>query len=153
MKLKFRGAPAHAFVCVGVFIWGACTACERGSGIGDKSARTLELSEDTIELAAGVTLHDIAVRSSSNADFSPGQIRAKTGDVVRFTTRDTRTHALLVTAPNDQGKRALQAGGQLRSPPLVARGQAWVVSLAGVAPGTYVVSCIAHAGTATIRVQ
>jgi plastocyanin len=154
--LKFRNAPAHAlFVCAGVFVCSMLFgACEKGARISRKhDDRTLELTKDTIRLADGVSLHDVTVKSSSNADFSPTQVTARIGDVVRFTSGDNRTHALQLTTTDGQARATLDAAGQLRSPPLVSNGQAWVVSLKGLPAGTYTVSCVSHAGTATIQVQ
>lgn len=155
MKLSNNIAPAHAIkVCAGVFVFcTAVVACEEGPALGGGGDRTLELQSDTITLANGVRLHDVKVRAVSGADFDPAQVTAKAGDVVRLTTADTRTHALLVTAPTPDASAALAASGQLRSPPLVAKDQAWVISLKGVPPGTYTVSCVSHAGQLRLLVQ
>lgn len=157
LKVRFsQNAPAHRLnPCAGVFVLICMIAgCEKPSGVaGHRSDRSLELTGDTIELAAGITLHDVAVKSAQNTDFNPAQMTAKVGDVVRFTVADTRTHALVITAPSEAARKVLEAGGQLRSPPLVAKGQAWVVSLQGIPPGTYTISCISHAGTANLVVE
>jgi plastocyanin len=151
----FTDAPAHTIrVCAGVLLFCAVfTACEDGVRLGKRGPRTLELHGDTVQLQSGVTLHDVKIKSAQTGDFAPAQVTAKVGDVVRFTSADTRTHALAIDPPSDQARAALQAGSQLRSPPLVAYGTAWVVSLKGVPAGTYTVRCISHAGTATIVVQ
>ena len=156
MKLwLFTNAPAHTIrVCAGVLLFCAgLAACEDGVRIGKRGPRTLELHGDTVQLQSGVTLHDVNIKSTQTGDFEPAQVTAKVGDVVRFTSADTRTHALAIDPPNDQARAALEAAGQLRSPPLVAHGTAWVVSLKGVPAGTYTVRCISHAGTATVAVQ
>jgi len=157
VKSSYRLAPAHRIIaCVGVFVLlASSSACEKGQrlGAGRRGSRTLELSSDTVQLPAGVTLHDVTIKASQNVDFLPAELTAKVGDVVRFTVGDTRTHALVITAPTAEGKTALESTGQLRSPPLVAKGQAWVVSLKNVPTGTYTISCISHAGTATLEVK
>lgn len=156
MKLRHNIAPAHRIIaCAGVFVLVCLSAaCDRPAATsGRKNDRSLELTSDTIQLATGVTLHDVEVKSGQNSDFKPDQITAKQDDVVRFTSADTRTHALVITAPTAEAKAALESNGQLRSPPLVSKGQAWVVSLKGVPSGTYTISCISHAGTATLVVQ
>jgi plastocyanin len=151
----FTNAPAHTrVVCAGVLLFCAVlAACEDGVKLGKRGPRTLELNGDTVQLASGVKLHDVKIRSTQAGDFEPAQVTARVGDVVRFTSADTRTHALSIAAPTDQARAALQAEVQMRSPPLIARGTAWVVSLKDVPPGTYTVRCISHAGTATITVQ
>lgn len=153
--LRYENAPAHTIrVCAGVFIFcAALAACEDGVRLGNNGPRTLELDSDTVQLESGVTLHDVKVVSTPAGDFDPAQLTAKSGDVLRFTSADNRTHALAIQPPNDAAQSALAAGGQLRSPPLVAHGTAWVISLKGIPAGTYTVSCISHAGTATIHVQ
>jgi plastocyanin len=151
----FTNAPAHTTrVCAGVFLFcAAIAACEDGVRLGNRGPRTLELHEDTVQLQSGVKLHDIKIRSTQAGDFEPTQVTAKVGDVVRFTSADTRTHALSIQPPSEQARAALAAEGQLRSPPLIAHGTAWVVSLKGVPAGTYTVSCLSHAGTASVVVQ
>ena len=156
MKLwLFMNAPAHTTrVCAGVLLFcAALAACEDGVRLGNRGPRTLELNEDTVQLQAGVRLHDVKIRSTQTGDFEPAQVAAKVGDVVRFTSADTRTHALTIDPPNDQARAALEAEGQMRSPPLVAHGTAWVVSLKAVPAGTYIVRCISHAGTASVVVE
>ena len=146
-------APAQrVFACVGVLFFCSVAACDKPASIGSDD-RTLELASGTVHLDAGVALHDVGVKSSRKGDFFPQQITAKAGDVVRFTSRDTRTHALQITAPTTEGKTMLQASGQLRSPPLVERGQAWVVTLKGLPAGTYTVSCLSHAGAGSLIIQ
>lgn len=156
MKLSYSIAPAHRlracagafFICI-LFSFGCDKAPGIGGGDGD---RTLELTGDTIDLASGVTLHDVKVKAAQNVDFEPSQVAAKATDIVRFTVADTRTHALHISAAPD-AEALLQKSGQLRSPPLVSAGQAWVLSLKGLPAGTYTVGCLSHAGTAVITVQ
>ena len=152
---SYKGAPAHPLrVLAGVFFFSTVVAaCEDGLRIGDSGPRTVELESDTVQLEPGVTLHDVTLRASSEGDFQPAQITAKSGDVVRFTSGDTRTHALSIRPPSEPARAALAASDQLRSPPLIARETAWVVSLKGLPAGVYTVSCISHAGTATIQIQ
>lgn len=156
MNLYHTTAPARRlFVCAGV-LFCCLSACSKDNGkvkAGASGDRTLELTGDTVDLPKGVTLHDVVVKFNTSSDFAPQSTTAKQGDVVRFTTDDTRTHALEITAPTDQARQALESSGQRRSPPLVSKGQAWVVSLKGIPAGTYTVSCISHGGTASIIVQ
>ncbi|HUP90495.1 MAG TPA: plastocyanin/azurin family copper-binding protein [Longimicrobiales bacterium] len=154
MKAVTWNAPARRLACAGVFLFSVTIlACDRKATNAKSDDRTLELSGDTIELPSGVRLHDIVLHAVSGSDFDPATSQAKVGDVVRFTSGDTHTHALVVTPPSEQARQALNAGGQLRSPPLVSKGQAWVISFKGAPAGTYTVSCISHQGAASIVVQ
>jgi hypothetical protein len=139
--------------CAGAFVLcssiAACDEAPRLRG-GD---RTLELNADTVTLEAGTELHDIRVRSGANGDFAPTSVNARSKDIVRLTSGDTRTHALTITAPTAEANGMLDASAQRRSPPLMAEGQSWVVSMKGLPAGSYVVSCLSHAGTATIHLQ
>lgn len=147
-----RCLPAHTvMLCAGVFVI-ALAGCDKAPSLGGGD-RTLELQSGTLDLESGVRLHDVKVRAVSGADFEPTRITAQSGDVVRFTTADTRTHAVVIVAPTPEATKALDATGQLRSPPLVTAGQAWVISLKGVPAGTYTIACISHAGRATLLVQ
>jgi hypothetical protein len=154
VKLLSRSAPARAFkACAGVFVFcSSFVACDEGPRLGGGD-RTLELNADTVTLEAGTNLHDIQVKSGGNGDFAPTSITVRTKDIIRLTTADTRTHALTITAPTPEATSILETSGQRRSPPLVAQGQSWVVSMKGLPAGSYVVSCLSHAGTATVRVQ
>lgn len=150
----YTNAPAHTIrVCAGVLLLSALSACEDGIRRGNSGPRTLELDSDTVQLESGVTLHDVKIRSTAAGDFEPAAVTAKSGDVVRFTSADARTHALSIQPPGEAARAALAAANQLRSPPLIAQGTAWVISLKGVPAGTYTVSCLSHAGTATVHVQ
>lgn len=152
---KFGPAPAHPLrMCAGVFIVALlATACEPPPDAGARGPRTLELDGDTLAVPANVSLIDVKLRAVGNTDFAPAEITAKVGDIVRFTSADSRTHGIVLHPPTPEAGSVLRAAGQLRSPPLVAKGQAFVVSLEKLPPGRYTVSCISHAGTATIIVQ
>ncbi|HEX6558165.1 MAG TPA: plastocyanin/azurin family copper-binding protein [Longimicrobiales bacterium] len=157
MKRWFQNlAPAHRILASAgavVFCAWLAAGCEKGARMARGSDRTLELSGDTIELPKGVVLHDVQVKAAQNTDFSPTQITAGRVDVVRFTVRDTRTHGLVITGPSAQATAVLDATSQRRSPPLVSKGQSWVVSLKGLPAGTYRITCVGHAGTATLVIQ
>ena len=154
MTLLQNIAPAHRIsACAGVFVLCAQLAsCDRAPKLstGDRS---FELAGGTVHLESGVAMHDVRVHASRNTDFIPAQEALDHDDVVRFTSDDTRTHALLIRAPTPEAQQKLDVSGQMRSPPLVSRGQAWIVSFKGLPAGTYTVSCISHAGTATLVVR
>ena len=152
VKSWHRSASAHCIrMCAGAFAFWALSACEKPAS--STVDRTLELNSDTVKIDSNVTLHDVQVRAVQGGDFAPDQLSAKPRDIIRFTLADTRTHGLIINGPTPQATAALQASGQHRSPPLVARQQAWVVSLENLPAGVYNVSCISHAGRLTITIQ
>ena len=119
-------------------------ACERVQ-LGEQKDRTLELDGDTIELPAGTDLHDVAVGTNEqNRDFDPAQLQARPGDYLRFTTADSRTHAIVFENAAPELRTFLESNGQLRSPPLVTRGASWVIALKDAPPGQYPFRCLVH---------
>lgn len=145
-------APARQLVCAGAFVCSLLAACENPPKLRT-GPRTLAVNGDTISVQAGVDVHDVRVRATDGSDFEPAQLNVRVGDIVRFTSNDTRTHALVINTPASEGAVALTQSGQSRSPPIVTRGQAWIVSLKNVPQGSYTVSCISHAGTLALTVQ
>lgn len=130
-------------------------ACERAP-LTEQKDRTLELAGDTIELPAGVDLHDVAVRTGEQyRDFEPRQVQARPGDYFRFTTRDSRTHAIVFEPGDPAVRNWLESTGQLRSPPLVTNGASWVISLEKAPLGSYPFRCLVHddAGTLTVGAE
>ncbi len=140
--------------CAGVFLLLAfVSACERGALTGDTKDRTLELMGDTIDVPAGVDLHDVAVRTNAQSkDFDPAGVQAAPGDYLRFTTGDSRTHAIAFEAVSPEIKTFLEQSGQLRSPPLVTNGASWVIALEKAPPGVYRFRCIMHNDTGQLTV-
>jgi plastocyanin len=155
VKLLQNNAPAHRIIaCAGAFVlWAQLVSCDRAAPKLASGDRSFELAGGTVHLESGVAMHDVRVHASRNADFIPAQETLDDDDVVRFTSDDTRTHALIIRAPTPEAQQQLDSSGQMRSPPLVSRGQAWIVSFKGLPAGTYTVSCISHAGTATLVVR
>ena len=152
MKLPKLRAPARQFGCAGAFVCVVLTACENPPRISI-GPRTLEVNGDTVSIAAGVEVHDVHLRATNNSDFEPSQLAVRSGDIVRFVSNDTRTHALVITTPAPDAAAALVHTGQQRSTPIVAKGQTWIVSLKNVPQGSYTVSCISHAGTLALTVR
>src|SRR5690606_3974037 len=105
-----------------------------------------ELSHDTIRLETGTALVEVAVQRSAGGDFEPSQVSASTGDVVRFTANDNGGHAIVFdgAALSADARAWLEQTGQLRSPPLIASGSAWVITLEGAPPGEYPFRCVTH---------
>ena len=146
MKLSRSWAPAHYLgSCAGAFILSLLIgACERVQP-GVEQDRTLELDGDTIELPHGTDLHDVAVGANQqNRDLEPTQLQARPGDYLRFTTADSRTHAIAFEVAAPELKAFLETSGQLRSPPLIAKGTSWVIALKDAPPGQYPFRCLVH---------
>lgn len=141
----------------GVVVFGVllgCAACDRVA-LSD-APETLELEGDTVQLAAGVRVIDIAVQTEPDgSEFDPARAQARSGDVIRFTAGDARLHAVGFDAARlDAGARAfLERTGQLRGPPLVTSGTKWLVNLADAPPGSYPFTCITHGAHGALTVS
>lgn len=128
---------------------GACDAAPRLGG-----DRTLDIGGDTITLAPGTEVHDVGVRvQSGQSEFIPVSIQIKAGDVVRFETEDSWTHALEFQAIPEAARTLFDGKSQLRSPPLLVKGASWVVSFEGAPAGAYRIFCVTHQTSGTITVQ
>ena len=154
MRQTLCAAPARPHRgCVGVFVLLVLVgACERQPF---KRSESLDVGGDTIQLAPGVAIHDVQVRSNADGDFAPAQDSARSGDVVRFTTTDSRTHMIAFDEASLPGNAPalFEAKSQLRSPPLVVQGAAWVVSLENAPAGTYTFVCTTHNQRGTLIVH
>jgi plastocyanin len=115
----------------------------------------LDLDGDTVRLAPGAVIVDIAVATApGRSEFDPGAAPLRGGDVVRFRAGDAGPHALVMDAESsDAAARGfLEQSGQSRGLPFLQPGAIWVVSFAGAPSGTYVVRCLVHGGAARIVV-
>lgn len=127
-------------------------ACEAGPGRGGD--RRLDIGGDTITLAPGTSVHDVAVRvRSGESEFDPSSTEIRTGDVVRFETEDSWTHAFEFQAIPEAARQLFESKAQLRSPPLLVEGATWVVSFDGAPAGAYRVVCTTHQTSGTITVR
>ncbi len=149
-------APARPFAgCAGVSV---LLVIALFSGCKDSPLRRdekLDIGSDTIQLAPGVQVHDVRVRSRPGSDFDPAVSKVGVGDVIRFRTVDARTHVLAfdeTTLPT-QVREQFAAKSQLRSPPLLVEGATWIVSLAGVPLGAYGFLCLTHGVAGQIVVE
>jgi plastocyanin len=145
VRLACSSAPARLLSkCAGAFVLVALVAaCD--NGLIDKKDRTLELAGDTIDVPEGVDLHDVKVAiDAQSRDFDPDNVTASPGDYVRFTTGDSRTHAIVFELAAGDARTFLESTGQLRSPPLVNNGASWVIALDKAPAGTYVFRCLMH---------
>jgi hypothetical protein len=101
----------------------------------------LELAADTIELPAGVSLHEIRLRQrNAGSEIEPQRTVARVGDVLRFVATDARGYSVRFDRARLPGEAAafLAETQQLSSPPLLGGGSAWVVNLDGAPAGEYV---------------
>lgn len=131
----------------------ALAACENSPL---KREQSLDIGSDTIKLESGVDIQDIAVKHASGSkDFEPAALEAEAGDVLRFRTADATTHvvsfddAALPSAARD----LFASKNQLRSPPLLASGVTWLVTLAGVPAGVYTFRCETHGAVGRVTVK
>ena len=117
---------------------------------------TIRLDSAEVSLPSGAEVHDVAIGGASATDsISPATVSARSGDAVRFVVGDHRTHALAF----DQGSlepavlEFLERTVQLRGPPLVNSGSAWVVSLADAPAGRYPFTCRSHGAGGVLTVE
>jgi plastocyanin len=116
---------------------------------------TIQLDTSEVRLEDGTRVHDIVVAGAGDTDtIAPAGVRVQVGDAVRFTADDHRTHAIAFEADRlDPAMREyLERTNQLRGPPLVNRGAAWVVVLEDAPPGRYPFLCRSHDARGTVLV-
>lgn len=158
MTLRSVRAPGSARRAgPGVFL-GICVAlglasCKPPPGL--QPPAELELEDRTILLERGVEVHEIRLRSPSTGDpVQPDSVPAKPGDVVRFVAADARTHAVAFddAALRPDQREFLESTNQMRSPPLLATGSAWIVSFEDAPAGAYPFRSLTHDASGTIYV-
>ncbi|MFP4623375.1 MAG: plastocyanin/azurin family copper-binding protein [Gemmatimonadota bacterium] len=116
------------------------TACEAFGG-----GETLVL--DSMEVTVPGSVHDIRLAGAGATDsITPAAVTASPGDAVRFVAADRRPHAVtfVVDELSPEIREFLDRTGQLRGPPLVSEGAAWIVLLEGAPPGSYPFVCRPH---------
>lgn len=102
---------------------------------------------DSAEVSVPGSVHEIALRGSGASDsLSATRIEARPGDALRFVAADRRPHApsFVVDSLDPAVRDFLDRTGQLRGPPLVSEGAAWIVLLEGAPPGRYPFTCRSH---------
>lgn len=149
MSLQSKAAPAR-LRCAGALVLVALLFGCKDSPL--KREQSLDVGTDTIKLAAGTDIHDITIKSETGKDFAPASLQAKTGDVLRFTTADSRTHVVTFDVPVE-ARQVFESKSQLRSPPLLVNGVQWIVSLEGAPRGEYGFRCETHGYRGAVAVR
>jgi plastocyanin len=144
MSLRYSPGPAHRRP--GVVVLGLVatllTACDAVGG-----GATIQLDTAEVQLERGATVHEVVLGGGADQDtIAPARLMARQGDAVRFVTADHRMHAVAFDAERLEPdiRDYLHQSNQLRGPPLVTRGGAWVVVLEGAPPGAYPFLCRPH---------
>lgn len=123
--------------------------CEASGG-----GETLVLDSTEVRLDGAV--HEVAVAGAGDRDsLAPSTLRIHPGDAVRFVNRDRRPHALAFIADSltEPVRAYLERTRQLRGPPLVNEGAAWIVVLEDAPPGRYPFHCRSHGTTGVLLVS
>ena len=135
------------------------TACERDAAPGgdkpDLGPRVLQLDSARVDLPDSIRQLVVRLDRSTAADFEPASAGLRTGDIVRFEAVDAGGHAIAFDGERlmPEARAWLEATGQLRSPPLVNAGNAWVITLADSPPGEYPFVCATHGARGTLTVS
>ena len=100
---------------------------------------------DSTEIEIPGTVHEVRV-GGADAALQPDVAQATPGDAIRFVTTDRLPHAIAFVVDSLSGpvREYLDRTGQLRGPPLVNEGAAWVVVLEEAPPGRYPFHCRSH---------
>lgn len=144
-------APVRRLARAGALVVLAAAACDSMPGSGPP---VLELANDTIQLGSGVSVVDVDIVRSAEGEFDPRVVEADTGDIVRFIAGDNGGHAIVFESSSlSAGVRDfLERTAQMRSPPLIASGSSWVVTLEGAPAGDYPFRCSTHGETGRLNV-
>jgi plastocyanin len=150
-------APARPIRSAGAVIFSLLLALP-GCDAGTQAARgpsVLELDSSRIELPDSVQLITVHLDRARPGEVEPLRVTLRTGDIVRFEADDGAGHAIAFDGAllASDVRRYLEQTGQLRSPPLISRGNAWVVSLAHAPPGEYPYTCVTHNSRGAITVN
>ena len=141
------------FALVALLLGGSLAGCD---ALGGGATVTLDSAE--VDLGPGTELHEVTLSgdgAGAGDALEPRQVEASSGDAVRFVVGDNVTHA--VTFDVDQlapdVRSFLETTTQLRGPPLVNEGAAWVVVLRDAPPGRYPFRCRTHDARGVLVVQ
>lgn len=146
---RLTGRPG-VLLCLLFLLPGLATACEAIGG-----GETLQLDSGEVRLEGGAEIREVWIGGAGALDsIAPSSVSVDPGDVVRFEVTDNRTHALAFAADalDPAARQFLEETQQLRGPPLVNEGAAWVVSLQDAPSGQYPFVCRSHGATGMLRV-
>ncbi|HSJ15214.1 MAG TPA: hypothetical protein VK939_12410 [Longimicrobiales bacterium] len=115
----------------------------------------LELDATRIELPDSIALVRVRIDRARPGEVEPLRATLRVGDIVRFEAGDGAGHAIAFDGAllASDARAFLEQTGQLRSPPLVSEGNAWVVSFAHAPPGEYPYTCVTHNARAALTVN
>ena len=136
-------------------LFGLVLALGCGGQDGAAPRDVVRLDDGDIALPEGARRHDIALEGLGARDeVSPITVAASPGDAIAFIAADGVTHSVTFLADRMDSTQVafLEQGGQMRGPPLLSEGSAWIVSLNGAPAGDYVFACTMHGGQGVIRV-
>jgi plastocyanin len=111
--------------------------------------------------ATGKTVEIKMVGDEKGYRFEPADVTIKVGDAVKFTVVSAFPHNVAFTVVPADAKTQLQANmpepmGDMMGKMLMANGESYTVSFAGVKPGKYEFNCTPHVvnnmkGTITVQ--
>lgn len=111
--------------------------------------------------ATGKTVEIKMVGDEKGYRFEPAEVTIKVGDAIKFTVVSAQPHNIAFHDVPAESRAQLQANmpeamGDLMGKMLMAAGESYVVSFAGVKPGKYEFNCTPHLANnmkGTITVQ
>ena len=126
-----------------------------GAGACDVIGGGATIALDSAEVSIPGSVHEIELRGSGASDsLTSARMEVRAGDALRFVAADRRPHSpsFVVDSLEPTVREFLDATGQLRGPPLVSEGAAWVVILEDAPPGRYPFICRSHDASGVILV-
>jgi plastocyanin len=156
VPLHRRPAPAALRGFAGASFFASFILLAACRDAGRPDPRVLVLGSDTIVLPDSIALVEIRIgrRDDGGMSVEPASVDARTGDVVRIESLDNGAHAIAFDASRltPEAVAFLETTGQLRGPPLLDEGAAWVINLEHAPPGSYRFVCATHGESGTITV-
>lgn len=127
-----------------------CGGCGHEAGPG-----YIVIGGDTIPLASGAKIVDVTIETGREPEIQPSKVEAAPGDVVRIESLDGGPHALAfdLTSTDSASRAYLEETGQLRGPPLLTAGAAWILRFDEASRSGYVIRCLTHDATLQLSVD
>lgn len=124
-------------------------------GVSCAEPAVIETGDGSFELDATAQVHEIVIERLEGAEmFRPSAVAVRRGDVVRYTSHTLDSHAIAfqrARLTSDQ-QRFLAETGQETSLPILAEGDAWILSLEDAPAGVYPFVCLIHESGGTVEV-